>query len=335
MTISASQPLERLFGGKPYVIRDIALSDAPEVLRLFAHAFGQHADEAWFNWKYRYGSGCAIGLWDQLGQLKAHCAGIPRTILWHGKHVAGLQIGDVMVSTDIRGMGMRNSPFQQVSSRFYSTYVGSQQSYQVAWGFPNHRHMRLGVTLDLFWDAGIISQLNWTTQKQQSRPWLSFVKLSEHAPNFDSEVNMVWQAMSIDMQDYVLGVRDSTYVRWRFLSRPDRSYQLFALRCRFTGRMQALVVMRIAEHKSEVLDVIGPRSTILPAIRAAINQAAAAGATTLTAWASSTTAEHFRCTGASAEPSGASLAIIKKSTCFAEGIMNVPWWWMGGDTDFL
>ena len=335
MKAGASLPLEKHFGGQPYVLRDVAPGDAPEVLRLFSHAFGHAAGHDWFDWKYLAGKGTALGLWDGIGNLKAHCAGTPRTIAWCGKLLAGLQVGDVMVSTDMRGLVMRKGPFQQVSSRFFASRIGTDQPFQFAWGFPNQRHMRLGVALGLFWDGGTIHQLSWPARQEGASVWWSFNALTGKAISFDRQVDAVWRAMAKDFQDHVLGVRDSAYIRWRFLARPEHPYQLFALRRRLTGRMQALVVMRITEGKAELLDFVGPRSALLPALRAAIKEAARAGAATLTAWASPVLAELMHGTGAQATPSGASLAIIKESICSEAQIKAARWWWMGGDTDFL
>lgn len=335
MTAGAAMPLEKHFGGRPYVIRDIAAGDAAEVLRLFEEAFGHQPGGDWFTWKYGAGRGGALGLWDEAGRLMAHCGGIPRAIIWRGEAIAGVQIGDVMVSPGIRGLVMRKGPFQQICSLFFTRRVGRGRAYRFAWGFPNQRHLRLGVTLGLYWDGGIISQLSWPARRERLSSWWSFAAMAGGAKDFDRQVGEAWQAMARDLKDYVLGARNPDYLRWRFLSRPDRQYRLFALRRRLTGRTLALVIMRLAEGKAELLDVVGPRSAFPLALRAAANEAACAGADHLTAWASPALAEFARSTGAAAVPSGASLAIIKESD-FSDGeIKAARWWWMGGDTDFL
>lgn len=326
---------ERTIGGHRYVIRDVLPADEPQVIRLFVEAFGHQPGRDWFEWKYGAGRAGALGLWDETGRLKAHYAGIPRTILWQGHSVAGLQIGDVMVSPEIRGLMVRNGPLQQICSRFFATRVGAGRPYRFAWGFPNQRHLRLGITLGLYRDAGVISQLSWLAKHRRLSPWWSFSPLDASSDDFDSQVDSVWQAMAGDLRDHVLGMRDSGYVRWRFVSRPDRQYRLYALRRRLNGRMMALAVMRFAEGGAELLDVVGPRSVFRHVVRAALSEAARAGATCLTAWASPALVELAGDTGAAAVPSGASLAISKGSDLSAEEITAARWWLMGGDTDFL
>lgn len=335
MNECAGTALERTFGGQQYVIREVLPNDAPEVMRLFVEAFGHQPGDEWFAWKYGAGGARALGLWDQAGRLKAHYAGIPRDIVWQGTGVAGLQIGDVMVSPEIRGLMLRNGPLQQICSSFFATRVGAGRPYRFAWGFPNQRHLRLGVTLGLYRDTGVISQLIWPARQRRLSPWWTFSPLSENSHDFGCQVDSVWQAMARDLQDHVLGVRDSGYVRWRFVARPDRRYQLFALRRRLTGRMVALAVMRLADGGAELLDVIGPRSAFRYVVRATLNEAARSGAASMTAWASPALAALARHTGAAVAPSGASLAISAGSDLSAEEITSARWWLMGGDTDFL
>lgn len=335
MSGCAGTALERTLGGQQYAIRDVLPDDAPEVMRLFVEAFGHQPGHDWFDWKYRDGGAGALGLWDQTGRLKAHYAGIPRNILWQGTAVAGLQIGDVMVSPEIRGLMLRNGPLQQICSRFFATRVGAGRPFRFAWGFPNQRHLRLGVTLGLYRDAGVISQLSWPARQERLWPWWTFSPLAEDSRDFDRQVDSVWQAMAADLRNHVVGARDSGYVRWRFVSRPDRRYRLFALRRRLTGGMVALAVMRLADGAAELLDVIGPRSAFRQVVRAAQNEAARSGAASMTAWASPALVEYSRHTGAAAAPSGASLAISMGSDLSAEEIKTARWWLTGGDTDFL
>jgi len=326
---------EKTFGGHQYRIREVAAADEPKVIRLFVEVFGHQPEGQWFAWKYGAGRAGALGLWDESGCLKAHYAGIPRAILWQGNPVTGLQIGDVMVSPEIRGLMMRKGPFQEVCSRFFDTRVGAGRPYRFAWGFPNQRHLRLGLNLGLYRDAGVISQLSWPATPEGLPPWWQFSALDGHSADFDRQVDSVWQAMADDLRGHVLGSRDSAYLRWRFLARPDRQYRLFALRRRFTVEMEALAVMRFAEGGAELLDVVGPRGVFPHAVRAAVGEAARAGAKILTAWASPALVELALATGAVAVPSGASLAISTGSDLTAVEITQARWWLMGGDTDFL
>lgn len=329
------------FGTRRFVIRNIGPDDAVAVLTLFTAVFEQQIPPAWFAWKYGPGRGEAVGMWDEDGRLVAHYAGIPRLLAWQGKPVPGLQIGDVMVIAGMRGIMTRKGPFQQVCSLFFARRVGVDQPYRIAFGFPNERALKLGTTLGLYRDAGIIKQLRWSARRASLPLWLSrsaLDALDESGRGTDQQVQAVWQAMRRDFQDFVLGVRDADYVRWRFIARPDRQYRLLVLRKRLTGATLAIVVMRLAGDGAELLDVIGPRKAFPAAVSAARDEAARFGATSLSAWASPAAAAVFRsAAGGEMEelPSGAFLALARPEDYSAEETAATRWWWMGGDTDFL
>lgn len=320
-------------GNHHFRIGSLDVKNEPEVLRLFAGAFGQTHDARWYDWKYSRGRGEAVGLWNESGHLVAHYAGFPRTLLWHGELMKAVQIGDVMVAPQVRGVMTRKGPLFQVCSRFFGSRVGEGKAYQLAFGFPNQRHVQLGVTLGLYHNAGKIHLLRWAARSKRLPPWWRWSPLVENSAALQ-QVAKVWPAMARDMGDCVLGVRDMDYLRWRFLDRPDRQYRLFLLRRWPMGGAAAVAVMRFAESGAELLDVIGSRKTFGMVIQAATDEAARAGMAELTAWASPAAAAALG-TGAMMTESGASLAVARASALTADKVATARWWWLGGDTDFL
>lgn len=323
-----------LIGNHHFSVGNIGAADKSEVLRLFAEAFGHTPDDRWYHWKYSRGRGEAVGLWNESGQLVAHYAGLPRTLLWHGKRMEAVQIGDVMVLPQVRGLMTRKGPFFQVCTQFFGSLVGEGKNYRLAFGFPNQRAMTLGRVLDVYHNAGKIHLLRWAAKSKRIPLWWHWSPLLENGAALDQQVAEVWAAMVRDMGGCVLGVRDADYLRWRFIDRPDRQYRLFCLRRWPTGGTAAIVVMRFAEGGVELLDVIGARKTFKMAIQAAIAEASRAGAAVLTAWASPAAAAALG-TGAVVAESGASLAVARASALTADELAKAQWWWLGGDTDFL
>ena len=162
-------------GDTTLTLRDMAPDDVTAVLALHEHVFGPGADARWFAWKYgqglSQGRGRAIGAWHD-GQLVAYCGGLPRTLRLHNTNLRGLQIGDVMVHPAWRGILSRRGPFFQVSKRFYDSQIGATDSrpFELGFGFPNERHLRLAVLLGAaarLW-ADSISKV-----EQPARPQLS------------------------------------------------------------------------------------------------------------------------------------------------------------------
>lgn len=322
-------------GGHRFRIAEmgVAARDTADVLHLFVAAFQQSPSPEWHVWKYAVGGGEAVGLWQEDGRLVAHYAGFPRELRWRGQPVAAIQIGDVMVAPEVRGLLTRKGPFFQVCWRFFTSRVGAGKKYRLAFGFPNERHLRLGMALDLYHDAGTIRQVSWPA-RQTDLPWnWRWAPLAEEA--LEKSAGCAWHSMARDFSDCVVGVRDAAYVRQRFLNRPDRRYRIFCLRRWPFGGVEALAVMRIEPAQAELLDVIGPRSAFPLVAQAAATEAARAGAPMLTAWASPLV--QTLCSNSGAEVGGtvAHLAVARASDFAAEEVANAPWWWMGGDTDFL
>lgn len=323
-------------GGRRFRIATVGPEDMPEMLRLFAEVFGHAPDEHWFDWKYGAGQGEAVGLWDESGRQVAHYAGLPRTLCWRQERLATVQIIDVMVAPAVRGLLPRKGAFFQVCSSFFDSRVGKDRAYRLAFGFPNQRHLRLGVALDLYRDVRPIHLLRWDVPQKSLPLWWDWSPLPTGNVVAAQRVAEAWKAMSQDMGEYVLGLRNMDYLRWRFLERPDRQYQLFCLRRRLTGRTEAVAVMRFSGDQAELLDVVGPRKAFGVVLQAAADYAAQNGAMALTAWASSAVAEVIGASGtATILETGASLAIALASEFSSDDCARARWWWMGGDTDFL
>lgn len=312
---------------------EIGAADQAEVLRLFTAAFGHSPDPGWHAWKYGGGAGEAIGLWNEEGHLAAHYAGFPRELRWQGAPVRAIQIGDVMVAPEVRGLLTRKGPFFQVCSRFFGGRVGDGKAYRLAFGFPNERAIRLGVALGLYHDAGIIHQLSWPAQRGKLPFGWRWEPLD--GEKLVPRVERAWRSMSKDFAAYVLGVRDADFIRRRFLDRPDRQYRIFSLRRWPLGGVAAVVVMHIEPGRAELLDVIGARAVFPAAVRVAVAEAARNGAGALTAWASPAALAVFRETHAEVTGKAAHLAVARASALTAGEVAEAPWWWMGGDTDFL
>ena len=322
-------------GGRRFEIRDMRAQDMDEVLTLFCRVFGQTPGPDWFAWKYGRGGGAAVDVRDDARRLIAHYAGFPRSLLWTGRPVRAIQIGDVMVAPELRGVLTRRGPFFQACHRFFGSHVGAGRAQELAFGFPNERHLRLGVALDLYVDAGPIHALRWATHTRTVPPWWHWSELDVADARTDAEVDSAWAAMAADMRDAVIGDRSCRYIRWRFIDRPDRRYRLFRLRRRWSPWPAGIAVLRIENGSAEWLDWIGPPRAMPVAARALALEAGRAGVAALSAWASPAVAQALDGTRAEKVATAARLAVAKCSLLTPQAIAAARWWFMGGDTDFL
>lgn len=332
-------------------LRDVLSGDGGAVTALHTRVFGPDVDADWFAWKYgqdtTQGKGQALGVWHG-ADLIAYCGGLPRTLWRHAKRLHGLQIGDVMVHPDWRRIVSRRGPFFQVSKHFYDGRLGPTQSrpFQIGFGFPNERHLRLANMLGLLHDGGEMESLHWAgTSPAQRLPWpWRWQALLPSDNDFDSSVDSAWCAMREETQDLTVGQRDAAYLRWRFAQRPPPAgalagaparYRFFGLYRRWSRSCVGIAVLDLRGSSAHWLDWVGPLTLMELAHQACRLEAARAGASELTAWASPAVAQRLASTGITQREVCAKIGIPTASDLGPTEVSRLAWWFMGGDTDFL
>jgi hypothetical protein len=332
MTVDLSSSCR--IGAEVFHIRKVGADEMVQMERLFARVFGFVPPHGWHTWKYGMLKGTAIGLWNARGELVAHYAGFPRTLLCEGQHIEAVQIGDVMVAPEVRGLLTRRGPFFRVCAHFFAEHVGAEKDFMLAFGFPNERHMRLGTALNLYHGVGVMHQLVWPARPARL-PLTWTWKSLQPDKDLARTVDKAWCAMADDFSGYIIGVRNPAYIEQRFASRPGHTYRFFRLQHRFSRSATAVAIMRFASGQVELLDIIGPQSMFPLVVKMAATEAAVANVDYLSTWASPAATAVLQKTDARIETIMAHLAVARASVISEEKIRNTLWWWMGGDTDFL
>ncbi|HRL98598.1 MAG TPA: GNAT family N-acetyltransferase [Acidovorax sp.] len=327
--------------GQRFSLRDLAPEDMADVLALHREVFGSRVDTRWFHWKYVAGQGEGVGLWRD-AQLIAFCGGTPRQVLHRGVPARWLQIGDVMVSPAWRGLFTRKSPFFHVSERFYRSRLGRDRDFSAGFGFPNPRHLRLAVKSGLSHDAGEVGGLQWRIERRTPSFWSHwqwrFESLDPGSSTFDTAVDRCWEHMRAGGHQGAIGVRDASYVRWRFVERPDKGYRFLALRRRWQSAPLGIAVLAQPTGSAEHLpwlDWVGPASLLPMAWALAMWQARRDGAAGLSCWASAAVAAALAPTRPMPMGPVASVGVPTASTLAISDVAALDCWWSGGDTDFL
>lgn len=322
-------------GSHQFAVEDLGSGDAADVIALHRHVFQSSADESWYRWKYLAGRSEAAGVRNADGELIAHCGGVPRQMSWRGRKLAAIQIGDVMVAPRARGLLTRRGPFFQVSRHFYESRVGHGKPFELAFGFPSERHLRLGVHLGVLHDGGSILELQWAAAAVLPWRWRCS-PLAPRDPDFDAAISSAWRRMETTLGEHPAGCRNAEYLRWRYVDRPDCSYLLFALHRAWSRKPVGIVVLRReSPERMAWLDWIGPLDFLPIAAQAARTCAAREGAQGLACWASPAIAAALANSGIAASNPVARLGIPTPSLLSPADIAAASWWWMGGDTDFL
>ena len=343
-----------LIGGHSMTLRDVTQADMLEVVSLHQRVFGSSVDAHWFAWKYGggpgEGQGQGVGAWHE-GHLVAFCGGLPRKLWRQNESLRGMQIGDVMVHPSWRGILTRRGPFFHVSKRFYDSRIGAKpgKPFQLGFGFPSQRHLRLAIMTGLLHDAGVIESLHWPTWDATGPdlPWSWLWRpLMPANKRFDRVISDAWRSMLATARSkrLTLGQRDAAYLRWRYVDRPDETapgtdkifrYRFFELRRPWSFTPVGVAVLDLRSPSAQWLDWIGPVEFMLAASQACRIEAARAGATELTAWASAAVIDRLAQSGYERRMVCAGLGVPVASDLLPEEVPRLQYWLMGGDTDFL
>ena len=325
---------------------DIGVEQMPEVSALFAQVFGQPMSDALWRWKYDAGRGVATGTRDERGNLLAHYGGTARALLVDGAALNAVQLGDVMVTEQARGILSRRGPFATAATIFLQHHVGVPGGFALGFGFPNQRHTRLGEMLGLYRALGDVQELSWTCKVAAHNAVFSASAWSSAAIDWgdartDERLDRLWSMLSEDARGFVLPRRDAQWWRHRFANHPEGSYRCWWVRGRFSRRLLGAVALRPGKQPGddwEILDCLGSMRHLNAILFAARGLATRGLAGRMTGWFSDALADHVRGldVGSSASMQTACQYCVTQRWApeLPDSVVTRPWWLMGGDTDF-
>jgi hypothetical protein len=330
---------DRVIAGHQMTVRDLGTSDMDAVLRLHQQVFSSAVNVDWYAWKYQAGLGEAVGVFHD-GALIAHCAGLPRSFCRNGEKLACMQIGDVMVAPQWRGILTRRGPFFHVSQQLYQSRLGKEHRFALGYGFPSARHLTLANKTGLLWDAGTVHELKWRLSAQGPQPgsWLWRTDfMVPQDPSFDAIISNAWKKMQRSAGSRMLGERDVSYVRWRFEDRPDQNavFWLFSRPWRAAPLGMAVMSPVTPGQAVHWLDWIGPIDQMGLASILCQAEAGRQGATEMLTWASKAVQDQLAASGITERNEVAKIGVPTASDVPSAGIHALEWWLMSGDTDFL
>ncbi len=303
------------------------------MLGLFKKTFHHDMTPATWQWKYVSTSGREIGVWRD-NQLIAHYGGIPRKILFFGQPQTAVQIGDVMVDSNERGILTKKGPFFLMTATFLEHYIGYGKAYLLGFGFPNDRHMKVAELLKLYAEVGRMVECSWKTRSRFPL-WGTRLHLIDHtqATFVATAVNACWQRMTADLHTAIIGVRDWQYLQRRYLDHPTQHYQIMLVKNRFSARARGVMVLRYDPEGCEIVDVIAPLAEIPLLITHARRLAGAHGATHVFCRITENFANSFAIAGGARQPVNIRIPTNIWSDGPAPETLKDHWWLMSGDMD--
>lgn len=312
---------------------------ALEMRELFERVFSHAMPPALWDWKYGDGRGIALVARDVEGRIVGHYGGMPRAVVMDGQPQTAVQIGDVMVAPEVRGVLTRSGPFAMMTSSFLDRYIGHGKPFLVGFGFPSERHLKIAQRHRLYAEVDSVHELHWARPPTGAQGllswWLRLEPLDWTMASTETGLDHLWQQQQRTSGAWIVPVRDAARWRYRFAQHPTHRYQAWWLRERLTQRLLGAVVLRPATTAGqpwELMDWVAPVSRVHQVVTAARTVAARHDAG-LMGWFSSGLAALI---GAQAQviDIGVRVPTSIRQPGPAPEVLRGRWWLTGGDSDF-
>lgn len=311
----------------------LADEQIPGMLNLFKKIFQQEMSPAFWQWKYPASSGREIAVWRD-DRLVGHYGGIGRRILFFNAPCMAVQIGDVMVDTEVRGTLTRKGPFFLMASTFLEYFIGFGRQYLIGFGFPNDRAMKIAERLRLYAEVGCMVEISWPPRTKIPLWRTRLQMLDRQHPDTTAIVDDCWQRMSADFRNAIIGIRDWMYFQHRYLNHPQQSYQIVSVKNRFNAKVHGILVLRCDHDDCEIVDIIAPLAEIPLLIIHARRLAGMHGVKRVFCQVTENFAAHFAATGGNQVSTDIRIPTNIWSSGPSPEMLKDRWWLMGGDKDF-
>lgn len=300
---------------------------------LFRSVFGHEISLAFLEWKYGNGLGESWVCQENDGEVLLHCGIFYRDILLAGGRFRIAQLVDLMAAPKQSGLSRKNSPFAVLMRKVLAGLPEPTNPDALAFGFPSARAMRLGEKVGVFRAVD-----EWFELGFPARAGGVFDRPPEALVSFDAScakiIDELWLAMAADLADCPLGVRDAAYVARRYFHHPDYRYSCLLVRSRWLQRPLGMAVLRGGDTDFELLDIIGPLSTMPEVLRRIQSWLYQRGGATFRWNLTSRFAERFAPFAASCKLT--EFRIMANPFCSPSVLdkFDHTWWLTGGDTDY-
>lgn len=232
-----------------YQIRPYEAGDEGRILQLFSECFGRDRSIDHWVWKYRdhpLGSQAIILAFDPEGTLVAHYGGYPCRFLdatsSSERTFFAYHIGDTMTRPRARGVGMRTtSLLYRVTREFFDRFCEGQVGFN--FGFNEGKIRRYYLRLvkgSRFFESAPYKVLDLRDARRAAGLGDSGAYRVERVDQLDERWDELFQRV-VPHYRYLI-VRDSAYLRWRYLDCPDVDYSFYA--AHQDGRLVGWAVFR-------------------------------------------------------------------------------------------
>lgn len=316
---------------KKWQCRWAAQQDQDALLALFKSAFGRPMPDGLWQWKYAWQSKPGMLAYTDDGII-AYYGGMPRTFCLNNKAIKAVQICDVMVAPQMRGILTRRGPFMQTADTFLSEQAGTDKPFRFAFGFPSHRHAKLGEKTGWYTRSDTFLETIWPAKRV--RPYLSaWFKTRPLSPHDSATVNALWHIMQSTLPDCLIPRKDAAFFNWRYYRHPSHTYTTYVVSRRWKSKPVGIFTLRDhgAGSDMELMDLLGPPDILPILLSTALRITKAAGRKRLFSWMTPAVLQQLPAPETAQEISGVYVTPDYKRKIEEQ---RLHWWLMCGDTDF-
>lgn len=307
-----------------------------EVRPIFESSFDARFDPAVWQWKYGGGRGRAVcARIDRL--LIGHYGGAPRDIRYFGKPDKAIQICDVMVMPEYRSFANRDTLFFKTAATFLEQQIGNAANHLLGFGFPNMRVLQMAKRLGLYDTTDTFIELHYSPQSEPADAAFEVVPFALSEPESRLTVDALWEQMAGDLREQIVGVRDWTYLYYRYCTHPlwaVGGYVCVALHHRGMGEIAALAILKPHEGGRLLMDIIGATDGFPEQLRA-LNAWLTEGGESLCCRITEGQAQHLTLPGCERRDLGIEIPCNSWTRGPLADELKGAWWLTAGDMDFL
>ncbi len=312
-------------------IREIRLyrpGDEAGIIRLFKEAFGREMSLDEWRWKYT-GTGNKK-VWSTVAvtekdEIVAHYGGMPQRMIYEGREIKGISIGDVMVHPKYRALNI----FRQVVALLPEET--SKEGFVEGYGFPGERELRLALLLGLYEKVEDVFEASKEVALNNNAGRLRY-KLFPMGFD-DRRIDDLWESVKGSLKLAV--IRDREYFDWRFRRHTLFTYEIWGLKGRFGRRLQALAVLKRDNERLLIVDFVCASENMGVLFQKTENYAYSIGSKRLVLWIPEYLRQSLSGMGFSIGPAGTSIPRPNDNKWLPLEAIKGKFFYTMGDTDFL
>jgi hypothetical protein len=302
--------------------------DETGIIYLFKNVFGREMSIEEWKWKYsgrgnrKIYSSVAV---TESNEIVAHYGGMPHRMVYQGREVYGLAIGDVMVHPKFRGLNL----FKKMATIVPAEAL--KDGIILGYGFPNVRAMALPEKLGLYERVEDVYEATKEAvfNNNVNRFLFRFSPL-----NFeDNRIDVLWKSVAEEMKLSV--IRDRDYLRWRYQKHPFLQYELWGLKKRLGKRLLGLAVLRREGERLLLIDFVCPMALLYILFQKIENYTSSAAIKTLVLWLPDYLKGKLTGMGFAIRLAGTCIPRTTYEKTLTKDDMKGKFFYTMGDTDFL